>query len=117
MAIAEATGSPIYILHVSSGRALKVIEDAQRRGLPVYAETRPIYLHATAQKYQQPDVGLWIGGPPLRDKWDQDMLWDGIRRGVIDTIGSDHTAFTKAAKLDPKQTIVDKRMGISRNNS
>jgi dihydropyrimidinase len=75
MAIAEATGSPIYILHVSSGRALKVIEDARRRGLPVYAETRPIYLHATAQKYQQPDVGLWIGGPPLRDKWDQDMLW------------------------------------------
>jgi dihydropyrimidinase len=113
MAIAEATGSPIYILHVSSGRALKVIEDAQRRGLPVYAETRPIYLHATAQKYQQPDVGLWIGGPPLRDKWDQDMLWDGIRRGVIDTIGSDHTAFTKAAKLDPTQTIVDKRMGIN----
>jgi dihydroorotase-like cyclic amidohydrolase len=49
MAIAEATGSPIYILHVSSGRALKVIEDAQRRGLPVYAETRPIYLHATAK--------------------------------------------------------------------
>jgi dihydropyrimidinase len=71
-----------------------VIEDAQRRGLPVYAETRPIYLHTTSQKYQQPDVGLWIGGPPLRDKWDQDMLWDGIRRGVIDTIGSDHTAFT-----------------------
>jgi dihydropyrimidinase len=113
MAIAEATGSPIYILHVSSGRALKVIEDARRRGLPVYAETRPIYLHATAQKYQEPDVGLWIGGPPLRDKWDQDMLWDGIRRGVIDTIGSDHTAFTKAAKLDPTQTIVDKRMGIN----
>jgi dihydropyrimidinase len=90
-----------------------VIEDAQRRGLPVYAETRPMYLHATAQKYQQPDVGLWIGGPPLRDKWDQDMLWDGIRRGMIDTIGSDHTAFTKAAKLDPTQTIVDKRMGIN----
>jgi dihydropyrimidinase len=41
------------------------------------------------------------------------MLWDGIRRGVIDTIGSDHTAFTKAAKLDPTQTIVDKRMGIN----
>jgi dihydroorotase-like cyclic amidohydrolase len=37
---------------------------------------------------------------------DQDTLWDRIiRRGVIDTIGSDHTAFTKAAKLDPTKMI------------
>jgi dihydropyrimidinase len=68
-----------------------------------------IYLPATAQKYQPQGVGVWIGGPPLRDRWDQDMLWDGIRRGVIDTIGS---AF-KAAKLDPMQTIIDKRIGIN----
>jgi len=113
MAIAEATGSPIFILHVSSGRALKVIEDAKRRGLPVYAETRPMYLHATARKYDQPDVGLWIGGPPLRDDWDMEMIWDGIRRGVVNTIGSDHSGYTKEAKADPTQTIFNKRMGIN----
>jgi dihydroorotase-like cyclic amidohydrolase len=39
------------------------------------------------------------------------MLWDAIRRGVIDTIGTDHTAFPMEAKLDPTQTILDKRMG------
>ena len=111
VAIAEATGSPVFILHVSSGRALKVIEDAQRRGLPVYAETRPWNLFATSQKYQQPDAGLYVGGPPQRDKWDQDMLWDGIRKGTIDTIGTDHTAFSKAGKLDPTQTIARKLMG------
>jgi dihydropyrimidinase len=111
VAIAEATGSPIFILHTTSGRALKVIEDAERRGLLVYCETRPWNLFGTELGYQQPNGGIYVGGPPLRSKWDQDQLWDGIRRGVIDTIGTDHTAFSLAAKLDPTQTILDKRMG------
>lgn len=111
VAIAEATGSPVFILHTTSGRALAVIEDAQRRGLPVYVETRPWNLFGTDQGYQKPDGGIYVGGPPLRPKWDQDVLWDDIRRGVIDTIGTDHTAFSKEAKLDPTQTINDKRMG------
>lgn len=111
VAIAEATGSPVYILHTTSGRALRVIEEAKRRGLPVYAETRPWNLFGTEQGYQQPNAGIFVGGPPLRPKWDQDMLWEGIRKGTIDTIGTDHTAFSREAKLDPTQTILDKRMG------
>lgn len=111
VAIAEATGSPVFILHTTSGRALAVLEDAQRRGLMVYVETRPWNLFGTDQGYQKPDGGIYVGGPPLRPKWDQDVLWDDIRRGVISTIGTDHTAFSKEAKLDPTQTINDKRMG------
>ncbi len=113
VAIAEATGSPMYILHVSSGRALKVAEDAMGRGLPVYVETRPMYLHLTAAVYQRPDVGLYLGGPPLRDKWDQDMLWEGIAKGTVHTIGTDHTGYTRAAKLDPTQTLDNKRLGLA----
>ena len=112
VAISEATGAPIIIDHISSGRALKVVEDAERRGLPVYGETRPEYLAATSQKYQQPDANLWLGAPPMRELWDQDMLWDGIRRGVIHTIGTDHSGFSKEAKLDPTQTVADRRMGV-----
>jgi dihydropyrimidinase len=111
VAIAEATDSPMYVLHTTSGRAVAVIEDAQRRGLMVYAETRPWNLFGTDLGYQQPNGGIYVGGPPLRPKWDQDMLWEGIRKGVIHTIGTDHTAFSKADKLDPTQTILNKRMG------
>jgi dihydropyrimidinase len=113
VAIAEATGSPIYILHMSSGRALKVAEEAMRRGLPVYVETRPMYLHLTQDVYQRPDAGLYLGGPPLREKWDQDRLWDGIAKGTVHTIGTDHTGYSKTAKLDPSQTVSNKRMGLS----
>ena len=113
VAIAEATGSPIYILHTSSGRALQVAEEAMHRGLPVYVETRPMYLHLTAEVYQRPDAGLYLGGPPLRDKWDQDKLWDGIAKGTVHTIGTDHTGYSKASKLDPTQTLANKRMGLN----
>src|SRR5688572_16612295 len=111
--IAEAFGTPIYILHMSSGRALQVAEDAMKRGLPVFVETRPMYLHLTAEVYQRPDAGLYLGGPPLRDKWDQDKLWEGIAKGTVHTIGTDHTGFSKAAKLDPAQTLANKRMGLA----
>lgn len=111
--IAEATGTPIYILHMSSGRALAVAEEAMRRGLPIFVETRPMYLHLTAEVYQRPDAGLYLGGPPLRDKWDQDKLWEGIAKGTVHTIGTDHTGYPKASKLDPTQTLVNKRMGLA----
>src|SRR5207249_11882826 len=56
VALAEATGAPMYILHTSSGRALKVAEEAMSRGLPVYVETRPMYLHLTQEVYMRPDA-------------------------------------------------------------
>ncbi len=111
--MAEAFGIPIYILHMSSGRALAVAEEAMRRGLPIFVETRPMYLHLTAEVYQRPDAGLYLGGPPLRDKWDQDKLWEGIAKGTVHTIGTDHSGYPKAAKLDPTQTLVNKRMGLA----
>ncbi|MGC1379356.1 MAG: amidohydrolase family protein, partial [Anaerolineales bacterium] len=111
LAIAEVTQSPIVLLHVTAGRSVMAIEEAKRRGLTVYLETRPWNLFGTWDRYKEQYPGLWVGGPPLRSKWDQDMLWDGIHRRVVDTIGSDHTAYTKAAKMDPNQTITDKRMG------
>ena len=113
VAIAEATGSPMYILHMSSGLALRVAEEAMSRGLPVYVETRPMYLHLTAEVYQRPDPGLFLGGPPLRDKWDQDMLWERIAKGTIHTIGTDHTGYSREAKLDPAQDLANKRLGLS----
>jgi dihydropyrimidinase len=113
VAIAEATGIPVYILHTSSERALRVAEEAMGRGLPVYVETRPLYLHLTEEVYLRPDVGMYMGTPLLRGKRDQDALWEGIAKGTVHTIGSDHTAFSKEAKLDPTQTVTNMRAGFA----
>jgi dihydropyrimidinase len=113
VAMSEATGAPVYIVHLSSERALRVAEAAARRGLPVYVETRPIYLHLTRERYSGPDRGLYVGQPPLREKRDQDALWAGIAQGTIHVLGTDHLAYTRAQKLDPAQTVASHRAGMS----
>ena len=113
VAMAEATGAAIYIVHLSSERALRVAEDAQTRGLPVYVETRPIYLHLTRERFEGPTPGLYIGQPPLRERSDQDALWEGIASGSIHVVGTDHVAYTREEKLDPSQTVGQHRAGMS----
>jgi dihydropyrimidinase len=76
-------------------------------------ETRPIYLHLTQERFEQPDRGLYIGQPPLREKQDQDALWKGISDGTIHVVGTDHVAHTKEMKLDPSQTVADHHAGMS----
>lgn len=105
IAIASATGSPIYIVHLSSAPALEECVRARRRGVPVYVETRPMYLHHTRAVYERPEGPLFVGQPPLREEDDVAALWDGLARGLIDTIGSDHAPFSAAEKLSPAATV------------
>ena len=113
VAMAEATGTPIYIVHLSSERALRIAEAAQQRGLPVYVETRPIYLHLTRERFEGPTPGLYIGQPPLREQSDLDALWDGIARGTVHVVATDHVAYTREQKLDPAQNVAQHRAGMS----
>ena len=113
VAMAETTGSPIYIVHLSSEAALRVAEDARQRGLPVFVETRPIYLHFTSERFEGDDRGLYVGQPPLREQTDQDALWAGIANGAVDVVATDHVAYMKDVKLDPEQTISRHRAGMN----
>ncbi len=45
--------------------SLRVAEAAQQRGLPIYVETRPIYLQLTRERFEGDTPGLYIGQPPL----------------------------------------------------
>ena len=112
VAIAEATGAPIYIVHLSSARALAVCAEAQARGLPVYVETRPLYLHLTRERLREPDGAKYIGQPPLRERQDVDALWHGLAQGTIHTVCTDHAPWSLAAKLDPALTVAAPRPGV-----
>jgi len=95
LAIVELTGCPVYVVHVSSARALSIIEAAQRRGLPVWAETCPQYLLLDESLYRLAgfESAKYVMSPPLRTRYDQEGLWRGIGEGVVCSLGSDHCSF------------------------
>jgi dihydropyrimidinase len=111
VAIAEATGAPIYIVHLSSQRALDVCAEAQARGVPVYVEVRPFYLYLTRERFDEPDGARYVGNPPLREASDVEALWQGIRQGTVHTVCTDHAPWSLADKLDPSLTIATARPG------
>jgi dihydropyrimidinase len=111
--IASRTGAPVYIVHLSSAAALERCRRARAAGLPVYVETRPLYLHLTRERFAEPDAGKYAGAPPLREEADRQALWAGLASGDIDTLCSDHAPWTLADKLDPALTAVTARQGVA----
>ena len=99
--LAEATGAAIYLVHLSSRPALDALREGKRRGVRVFGETRPLYLYLTRAQFDRPDAALWVGQPPLREPDDVDAVWAALSDGTLDTVGTDHVPYTRAAKLAP----------------
>jgi dihydropyrimidinase len=113
IAMCEATGSPVYLVHLSCERALRQSDDARSRGLPVYVETRPLYLHLTQERYRGPDGPLFVAQPPLRGARDVEALWAGLANGGIDVIASDHAPWTREEKLLPELNVAHHLPGVA----
>ena len=99
---AREVGATVYFVHISSAEALQAVVQARRRGGHVFCETRPAYLFLDDSRYETTtdDAALAVCLPPLRAKEQQSALWDGLRSGHIQTVGSDHTARMAREKLD-----------------
>ncbi len=93
------TGSPVYVVHLSSQLGLERIKQAQATGQRVWTETCPQYLLLTENEMERWGPLAKIG-PPLRPAAgpDREALWRGSAQGYIATVGSDHSARPKAAK-------------------
>jgi dihydropyrimidinase len=113
VAICEATGSPVYIVHLSSESALWAARRGRARGLPVFIETRPLYLYLTSEALAEPEGAKYIGAPPLREPADVEALWSGLADGSVDTLGSDHAPWRLADKLDPSLDVTTARQGVA----
>jgi dihydropyrimidinase len=83
-------GAGLYFVHIGSSDALQAIVKSRNmyRDLTIWAETCPHYLTHTTEYNKI--IGKVV--PPIRSKSDVLMLWDAIKNGLIDTIGTDHVA-------------------------
>jgi len=95
IALAEIAGAPIYIVHLSCNDALEKIREARDRGLPVYAETCPQYLYLSLENMDAPgfEGAKYVFTPPLREKWNQEKLWNGLKRDHLQVVSTDHCPF------------------------
>jgi dihydropyrimidinase len=102
---AKQTGSRLYIVHMTIGRGVEWVRQAQAEGIDVIAETCPHYLVLT--KDDDDKVGrLAKVNPPLRDAESAELLWAGLRSGAVTCVGSDHsTVVSKQDKM--KDSIWD----------
>ncbi len=112
VAIAKLTGSPVYIVHLSSQAALAAARAGRARGVPVHVEARPLYLYLTSEVLAGPQGGKYIGAPPLREPADVAALWAGLADGSVDTVGSDHAPWTLEQKIDSSLDVNTARQGV-----
>ncbi len=95
ISIAEVAQVPVYIVHLSSSDALEQVMLARNRGVHAFAETCPQYLFLDHSYYEQEgfEGAKYVMTPALREKWNQDELWKGLRFGDLQSISTDHCPF------------------------
>ena len=109
---ARKTGGSAHVLHVSSSDALPMIATARRDGVPLTAETCPHYLTLCAEEI--PDgATAYKCRPVIRERANRELLWDGLRAGVLGQVVSDHSPATPALKEPESGDFVDAWGGIS----
>jgi allantoinase len=88
---------PVHIVHLSSAAGVAAVRDARSRGLPMTAETCPHYLTFAANEIPAGATEFKCA-PPIREAVEREALWQGLLRGDVDLIVSDHSPAPPAMK-------------------
>ena len=97
---AGETGCALHVVHVSSGPGVALIAAARALGVDATCETCPHYLVLTGEDMERLGAVAKCA-PPMRDADQRDQLWEALRVGDIQTIGSDHSPSPWSMKTDP----------------
>ena len=100
MTFAEMTGAHVYIVHLSCAEALQEAMHGSARGVNVWVETLIQYLLLDKTDAEKPNFegAKCVMSPPLRDKKNQDVLWNALRKGFAATLATDHAPFDFATQ-------------------
>ena len=101
-------GKGLYVCHIPSENELKKVINAKKNNElntkehPIYAEVTPhhLFLNTEIRESTERNKMLLRMKPELREKSDNEFLWEAINRGEIDTIGTDHAPHLISEKLE-----------------
>jgi dihydropyrimidinase len=100
LSFAALTGARTYIVHLSCREALHEAIAARERGVDVMIETLIQYLVLDKTYAELPNFegAKFVMSPPLRDSANQQILWDALASGLVNTVGTDHAPFDFAGQ-------------------
>jgi len=93
--LAGLAEAQLYVVHVTCAEAVEKIAEARNKGITVYGETCPQYLVLDQSALEKPDFegAKYVWSPPLREKKHQEALWNALKSGQLQTLGSDQCSF------------------------
>jgi dihydroorotase len=97
ISLAQETGFPVHIAHVSTAGSVEWIRRAKEEGIPVSAETAPHYFSLDHRAVEEYNTCAKMN-PPLREPEDVEAIKKGLAEGVIDVIATDHAPHSQAEK-------------------
>ncbi len=102
IALAALAQSPLYFVHLSAAGALQEVTAAKDRGAQVFAETCPhyLFLDATDMDREGFEGAKFVCSPPLREPGNEEDLWEGLARGDLSVVATDHCPFCMAGQKE-----------------
>jgi dihydropyrimidinase len=96
--LAELAGAPLYIVHMSAKEAVAELTQARDRGLNVFGETCPQYLHLSVEDHVSLpgfEGAKYVCSTPIRFRAEghQEYLWNALARGDLQVVSTDHACF------------------------
>lgn len=95
---AKMTGARVEICHTTIEQGAKFLKESKMDGIPVYVETCPHYLIFDHDVLRE-KKSFAKCTPPFRSRENIEKLWQYIKDGTIDVIGTDHGPFTDEEKV------------------
>jgi len=108
--LANLTGAPLYVVHVSAKQAVQQLAWARDNGQNVFGETCPQYLYlsleeqlgASSDEWGNFEGAKWVCSTPLRSKEEghQHAMWQSLRTNDIQMVSTDHCPFCMKGQKD-----------------
>lgn len=88
--LCEEYDCPTHIVHLSSANSIAPIAAAKANGLPLTVETAQHYLFFNAEDIEDGQTQFKCA-PPIRDRANNEQLWQALQAGIIDFVATDHS--------------------------
>lgn len=110
--LCEDYETPVHIVHLSSADSIRQIAEAKQRGLPLTVETAQHYLYFNAEDIPDGQTAFKCA-PPIREKENNERLWQALKDGIIDFVATDHSPAPPSMKETESGDFMKAWGGIS----